>query len=250
MSRRSSLLAAIALLCAASPALADSPEQIQGLGPKKGDWLLNYTGQFGSANGADTARQHSGQSFYGISKRFAVGGETLLGYRSGPLVTEDRLYFDYDSVIGIVRFGDPEEDPIGTGFWLQASLDSDGEVARLEARAIVEKKTPTFHAEGNVMLRRVNEEEQEGAYIAYAGRLSWSLGESTWIGAEASGQAVRLAGFSREPLEKAHYLGPNVRHEIQLGGDNSLELGLSYLRRIDSDEGLRNVFQLTGELRF
>jgi hypothetical protein len=247
---RPSLLAAFALLAAASPALAEGPEQIQGLGPKKGEWLLNYTGQFGSARGTDAARQHSGQSFYGLSDRIAIGGETQLAYRSGPLVTEDRLYFDYDSAIALVRFSDAEKDPIGTGFWLQAALDSDGEVARLEARGIVEKKTPTFHAEGNLMLRRVNEEEQEGTYIAYAGRLSWSLGQSSWIGAEVSGQAARLSGFGKEPLEKAHYLGPNIRHEIELGRDKSLELGLSYLRRIDSDEGLRSVFQLTGELRF
>ncbi|HEX8534635.1 MAG TPA: hypothetical protein VF662_10740 [Allosphingosinicella sp.] len=247
---RPSLLAAFALLAAASPALAEGPEQIQGLGPKKGEWLLNYTGQFGSARGTDAARQHSGQSFYGLSDRIAIGGETQLGYRSGPLVKEDRLYFDYDSVIALVRFSDAEKDPIGTGFWLQAALDSDGEVARLEARGIVEKKTPTFHAEGNLMLRRVNEEEQEGTYIAYAGRLSWSLGQSSWIGAEVSGQAARLGGFGKEPLEKEHYLGPSIRHEIELGRDKSLELGLSYLRRIDSDEGLRSVFQLTGELRF
>jgi hypothetical protein len=250
MPRRLPFLAAFALLAAASPALAEGPEQIQGLGPKKGEWVLNYTGQFGSARGTDAARQHSGQSFYGLSDRVSIGGETALGYRSGPLVEEDRLYFDYDSVIALVRFSDAEEDPIGTGFWLQAALDSDGEVARLEARGIVEKKTETFHAEGNVMLRRVNEEAQEGAYIAYAGRLSWSPAHGTWIGAEASGQAARLAGFTREPLEKSHYLGPNIRHEFELGGDKSLELGLSYLRRIDSDEGLWSVFQLSGELRF
>ena len=250
MARQIYTLAVFALLLFSTPASAESPEVVEGLGPNKGQWLLDYTGQFGDASGADTVRQHSGQSFYGLSKKFAVGGETQLSYRSGPLVDEDRLYFGYDSVIGLFRFSDAEEDPFGAGLWIQAALDSDGEVARLEARAIVEKKKPNFWAQVNLMLRRVNEERQEGAYIAYGGRLSWSLAEDTWIGAEASGQAVRISGFGRERLEKSHYFGPNLTHEISLGGHNSLQLGLSYLRRVDSDEGLRHVLQLSGELRF
>ena len=249
--RTSRLLAGCAtLLLLVTPAvvLAQGAETVEGLGPDDGDWELEYVGQFGSANGSDDERQHSGQSFYGVTDRLALGGETQLSYRSGPLVDEDRLYFDYDSVIAIIRFSDEERDPVGLGLWLQASLDSDGEVARLEARLLAEKKTPRWWAQGNLMLRRVNEEQQEGSYVAYAGRVSHALGTRTWLGVEASGQAVELGGFRRDPLDKGHFEGPALTHEIALGEDDKLHLGVSYLRRLDEHRGLRGLFQVTAGL--
>ncbi len=242
--------AAALLLFAASPAWGANPEQVQDLGPKRGEWSLEYVGQFADARGSDEERQHSGELYYAVSDALVLGGETQLGYGSGPLVDEDRFYFDYDSVIALIRFSDPEQGPVGTGLWLQAALDSDGEVARLEARFIVEKEARQWRAQANAMLRRVNEERREGSHLAYSARLSHALGADTWLGLEASGQAVRISGFSREPFDAGHYLGPGISHELRIGGSARLDLGLSYLRRVDSDEPLRNVFQLTSQLRF
>lgn len=237
------------LLLVAAPAAAAAPENVQGLGPDNGQWELEYVGQFGDANGSDDEREHSGQSFYGVTDWLAIGGETQLSYRSGPLVEEDRLYFDYDSVIAILRFSDAEDDVVGTGLWLQAALDSDGELARLEARFIAEKKSPNWWGEANVMLRRVNEEAQEGAHFAYAGRLSYALADGFWLGAESSGQAMRVSGFRREPLDQSHYLGPRIAYQFGIGGNNEASLALGYLRRLDGGEGLRNLVQLSAKLR-
>ncbi len=250
-SRFPGAVGALLLLLTGVPAAAQTAETVEGLGPENGNWELEYVGEFGDANGSKDKRQHSGQSFYGVKDWLALGGETQLSYRSGPLVRKDRLYFDYDSAIAILRFSDAEKDPVGLGLWLQAGLDaSDGEFARLEARFIAEKKTPRWWGQANLMLRRVNEGKQEGGYAAYAFRLRHALGASTWIGAEASGQALELGGFRREPLDKGHYLGPNLMHEIPLAGDDRLRLGVSFLHRLDEHQGLRNLLQVSAGLRF
>ncbi|HEY0086978.1 MAG TPA: hypothetical protein VGB65_13860 [Allosphingosinicella sp.] len=239
------------LLLAGLPAAAQEAETVEGLGPENGEWELEYVGQFGKAKGTPDKRQHSGQSFYGVTDRLALGGETQLSYRSGPLVRNDRLYFDYDSAIAIFRFSDAEEDPIGLGLWVQAGLDlSDGELARLEAQLIAEKKTPRWWAQGNLMLRRVNERAQEGGLIAYAARGRRAVGPATWLGVEASGQAAELGGFRRDPLDKGHFIGPNLTHRIALPRDNDLQLGVAYLHRWDEHRGLRNLLQVSGTLRF
>ena len=249
--RRLSPCATAVLLLTGLPAAAQEAETVEGLGPDRCDWEMEYVGQFGKANGTRDKRQHSGQSFYGVTDRLALGGETQLSYRSGPLVRKDRLYFDYDSAIAIFRFNDAEEDPIGLGLWVQAGLDlSDGELARLEARLIAEKKTPQWWAQGNLMLRRVNERAQEGALIAYAARGRRAVGTATWVGIEASGQAVELGGFLREPLDKGHFIGPNLTHQFALAGDNNLQLGVTYLHRWDKHPGLRNLLQVSAALRF
>jgi hypothetical protein len=243
--------AAALLLLTGLPAAAQEAETVEGLGPDDGEWELEYVGQFGEAGGTRDKRQHSGQSFYGVTDRLALGGETQLSYRSGPLVRNDRLYFDYDSAIAIFRFSDAEEDPIGLGLWVQAGLDlSDGELARLEARLIAEKKTPRWWAQGNLMLRRVNERAQEGGLIAYAARARRAIGPATWLGVEASGQAAELGGFRRDPLDRGHFIGPNLTHRIALPRDNDLQLGVTYLRRWDEHRGLRNLLQVSGTLRF
>ena len=241
---------ALLMLAAAVPVAAQTSETVEGLGPKDGDWELDYVGQFAHANGSNDERQHSGQSFYGVTDWLALGGETKLAYRSGPLVREDRLYFDYDSAVAIVRFSQADEDPVGLGLWLQAGLDSDGELARLEARLIAEKRTRSWWAQGNVIVRRVNEGREEGTHLAYAARLSHAVADDVWLGVEASGQAAELGGFHRRSFEKAQYLGPMVGHEIALGGDNRLRLNVTWLRRLDEREGARDLFQLTAALKF
>jgi hypothetical protein len=241
-------ITSVLLLLSAVPCKAQNPETVEGLGPAAGDWEFEYVGQLADANGSDDERQHSGQSFYGVNEWLAVGGETQLSYRSGPLVQEDRLYFGYDSAAAIIRFSDAD-DPLGLGLWLQAGLDSDGELARLEARLIAEKKARGWWAQGNLLLRRMNEGAQEGAYVAYAARLSHALGPSSWLGVEASGQAAELGGFRRKLLDKGHFVGPSLTREFPLGADDRLELGLSWLHRLDHHEGTRNLFQVTAALK-
>ena len=173
-SRFAAFVGPLLLLLAPVGATAQEAESVEGLGPDDGDWELEYVGQFGDAKGSADKRKHSGQSFYGVTKSLAIGGETQLSYRSGPFVREDRLYFDYDSAIAILRFSNAE-DPVGLGLWIQAGLDlSDGELARLEARLIAEKKSPRWWAQANLMLRRVNEDEQEGGGPDAGAGDSWS----------------------------------------------------------------------------
>ncbi len=84
----------------------------------------------------------------------------------------------------------------------------------------------------------------------YAARLRHALGAATWLGIEASGQALELGGYRREPLDKGHFLGPNLTHEMALGGDDELRLGFTYLHRLDEHQGLRGLVQVSAALRF
>ena len=244
-------LVALLLGLAAVPAGAQTAENVEGLGPEDGAWELEYVGQVGNAKGSRDKRQHSGQSFYGVTDWLALGGETQLSYRARPDRRSDRLYFDYDSAIGIFRFSDPEADPVGLGLWIQAGLDmSDGELARLEARLIADRRTASWRGQANLMLRRINEGRQEGVIAAYALRLRHRILGSTWAGVETSGQMFELSGFNLNPLDKGHYLGPNVMHRFEIGRENNLDLQVSYLHRLDKHQGLRNLLQVSGTLRF
>ena len=250
LSRLSRHLCPLFVLFGAAPSLAQTPEQVQDLGPRDGQLSLEYIGQFAGHNGSEDGRQHSGESYYAISDTLVIGGETQLSHRAGPAVNRDGWFFDYDSAIVMLRFGDPER-ALATGVWLQAGLDADGELARLETRFIAERKTDRVWLQGNAMVRRVNEEEEEGTYAAYSGRASFAVAENVWLGAEASGQAFRISGFEEEPFERAHYAGPSAIVELDLGGVEA-QLGASYLMRLDETrrgEGLRDTLQLSGGIR-
>lgn len=242
------VLAEAALLVGAHPAAAANPEQVQDLGPKNAETSLQYVGQWSDADGTDEAREHSMQFLHGSSDRVALGGELQLGYRSGPDV-KDGVSMDYGSAIALVRFSDAEKDPVGAGVWLQAGLDTDGELATLESRFILEKKTADWWAQGNAIVRRVNDEQEEGTYLAYSARASHSLANSLWLGLESSGQVTRISGFSKQPLDPAVYVGPSLYYEGEISG-NEAKFGASYLRRVDEHEPLRNVFQLSAEMSF
>src|SRR4051812_3523244 len=99
------LLSGCALMVAGAVSAAP-PEMIKDLGPAAGEWQLDYSGQLGEVSHGREGRQHSGQSFYGLSGALAVGGETMLGFRSRSNSRNSRLFFDYDSAVAIVRFGD------------------------------------------------------------------------------------------------------------------------------------------------
>ncbi|HEX9932411.1 MAG TPA: hypothetical protein VGB08_06165 [Allosphingosinicella sp.] len=247
---RSALLACLPLAITA-PLRAQTPEQVQDLGPEDGELSLEYVGQFAGHNASEDGRQHSGESYYALSDRLVIGGETQLSHRAGPAIARAGWFFDYDSAIVMVRSGDPEKQPFTSGLWLQAALDADGEVARLEARFIAERRTDRWRLQGNAMVRRVNEEDEEGAYFAYSGRASYAVAPSVWVGAEASGQAFRIAGFRSEPFVAGHFAGPSARVEFDLLGLDA-QVGGSYLFRLDDappGEGLRDTLQLSGGIR-
>ena len=239
---------AIAMACAAAPALAGGPEQIEQLQVRRGDWLLEYYGQFGEANGSDEGREHSGTAFYGLTDGLAIGGELQTSYRSGPEIN-DRLYFDFDSVVALLTFADPEQGPVGAGVWLQAGLDTDGELAQLEARLILEKRTDRVWARANTMLRRINEEDEEGTLVAYGAAVQFAAAERLWLGVEGSGQAFRVSGFNQQPFKDGHYLGPSLNYELELTSQTTLDVGLAYFRRLDSDD-LRDTARLSLQLTF
>jgi len=243
------IAAATALLSfAGTPAAAANPEQVQDLGPKKGETGTQYVGQLSDADGTDEAREHSLQFLHGFSDSLALGGELQLGYRSGPEAANG-FSVDYGSAIAVLRFSDAENDTVGAGLWLQAGLDTDGELATLESRFILEKKTDDWWAQGNAIVRRVNDEQEEGSYLAYSARASRSLGKSLWLGVESSGQVARISGFQQEPFDSAVYVGPSLFYEGEIGNREAI-FGLSYLHRVDEHEPLRNVFQLSAELGF
>ena len=236
-------------LLAPCPAWAGEPELVKDLGPADGEWQLDYTGQFGKSEPSGEGRRHSGQSFYGLSNAVAIGGETLLGYRRRRANGNARLFFDYDSVAAIIRFRPSLDNAFGAGVWLQAGLDEDGEVARIEARGIVEQRSRRWWVQGNLAVRRVNEGRAEGTHLAYAAQLSRALGRGVLAGLEASGQALVVSGFNRERTDKGQFLGPRLLSEFALGGRARGRLGLSYLRRLDTG-GLRHSVQLSGGIRF
>jgi hypothetical protein len=238
------------LLTSVTAGQAQAPERVQDLGPADGKWSLDYAGQFGRTEVGRDGREHSGQSFYGLTDRLAIGGETLLTYRRRPGAGRDRLYFSYDSVAAILRFTDPVNSPLGLGVWLQAGLDSDGELARLEARAIAEKKTRRWWTQANLMLRRVNQERAEGTHLAYSARISGAIADGLWLGVESSGQAGRIAGFRRLPFESAYHAGPALLYELPLAARARLRLGATYLRRLDAHTGSSNTVQLSTSIRF
>jgi len=237
-----------ALLLFAKPSAAANPEQVQDLGAKKGGTALQYVGQLSDAEGTDEAREHSLQLLHGLSDSLALGGELQLGYRGGSDVN-DGFVVDYGSAIAVLRFSDAEKDAVGAGLWLQAGLDTDGELATLESRFILEKKTDDWWAQGNAIVRRVNDEQEEGTYLAYGARASRSLGKSLWLGIESSGQVARISGFHKQPFDSAVYVGPSLFFEGQIG-QNEGTFGASYLRRVDEHAPLRDVFQLSAEITF
>ena len=240
--------AAAFLFCGMRPALAANPEQVQDLGPKKGETSLQYVGQLSDAHGTDESREHSVQFLHGLSDKLALGSELQLSYRTGPEV-KDGFRVDYGSAVTVLRFSDAEEDPIGAGLWLQAGLDTDGELATVESRFVLAKKTDVWWAQGNAIVRRVDDEQEEGAYLAYSARASRSVGNSLWLGVESSGQVARISGFHKEPFDPAVYIGPSLFYEKEIG-NNEATIGASYLRRVHEDDPLRNVFQISVELIF
>jgi hypothetical protein len=237
----------LAAVILAAPAAAANPEQVQDLGPDPRKVSVQYIGQAASALGTDEEREHSGQLLYGLSEKLALGSDVQLKYQSAP--EQHGLSFEHASGIALVRFSDSENDPVGLGLWVQASVNGHGELAVLEGRFIAEKKTRNWWLQANTTLRRVNDQQEEGSYLAYSARVSHALGKDLWLGVETSGQPLRLSGFRRSEFDGSTYLGPTIYFEKDLG-DTEAQVGISYLRRLDEHDPLRDVLQLSVQLTF
>lgn len=220
----------VAAFGARAPARAAAPEQLEQLEPERGGWLIEYEGQFGGRTGG-AGREHGIGALYGLTDDLAVGGSVGFIYGGEP-DEPGRLRFDSGGVAALLRFSDPEADALGMGLLVEASLDRDGTLAEVELRFIAEKRGGRWWGQANAIVRRVDEEDERGTHLAFAAGLHRAVADGLWIGAETSGQAVRLGGYADDPFESAYFLGPSVIAELPLGEDRELELGLGYLRRL------------------
>lgn len=230
----------VALILGASPAQAGGPEQLDQLEPTRGEWQAEYYGQFGASE--KEGHQHSLELFYGFSERFSLGVE-IEGERQ-----DGQLEFDEASLIGLLRFSDAEDDPLGTGLMISAGLDGGGRVSELEARFIAEKITERWWAQANIMLRRVDEDGAKGEMLAYGWSLSRALSKTVWLGLEGSGQAARLGGFE-QGFKPAHFAGPSATIQIEAGEGREIEIGLAYFRRLHH-EGARDTARVFLQVGF
>lgn len=215
------ILAAVS--AAAGPALAQAPEQLEQLEPDGGQWQFEYYGL--AARGAED--QHSLQALYGISDRLALGVEVEAAW------SDEELELEGIAPTALYFFSHPEEDAIGIGVEGQAELDSDFDLASLEARLILEKRTPGWWLQGNAMLRHEREGGDWQTGLAYGWAVSRALGEGVWLGLEGSGQA----------RDGGQFAGPALTFEHEVAGGSEIEIGIAYQRRL-AGEGARDSARL------
>lgn len=212
------LLSAI-LTIPAAPALADSPEQLEQLEPERGQWQAELHSRFSGSK--SEGGQHSLELFRGLSEVLALGLEVEAGWDHGS------LQVDEVGAIALARFTDAREDALGAGLMVGAAVGTDGRVSEIEARAIAEKITQEWWAQGNVIWRGSREDGDRSEMLAYAWSASRWIAQGLWIGLEGSG---RIAG-SAEP---GHYAGSALAFELELGG-REVEVGAAYLRRFGGE---------------
>lgn len=213
---------------------AEAPEQLDQLEPDGGEWQAEYFGQYGSTDGAE--RQHAIELFYGVSDSFALGVEIEADAEDGE------LGFGEAGISALYKFNDPEEAPVGLGVMLSARFDGDFVISEAELRVIAEKKTAQWWVQANAMLRHAHEDGEDGELLAYGWNLSHAVTEQLWLGVEGSGQAARLSGFDLG-FEKAHFAGPAVVLDLDMGEDRDVEIGFAWFRRL-SDSGPRNTARI------
>jgi hypothetical protein len=210
----------VCLLACTAPALAqDGPEQLDQIEPGAGEWQAEYYGAFGGAG------EQSLELLVGVSDRLVLGAEAEF---EGP---RDGLSFDTIALVALYRAVDPEDHPVGVGIKVEASVGRDGRLARLETRAIVERRGPSWWLQGDLILRHVREDGARGTGVAYAASVQHALGGKAWLGIEASGQAARIGGAAELAPQGNHYAGPSLTVERPIG-DGEVELGLAWLHRL------------------
>jgi hypothetical protein len=228
------------LILSATNVQAETPEPLDQLEPEKGEWQLEYYGQFGSTVAAE--RLHVVEGYYGISDAIAVGVE-LEGEVSGG-----DFEFEGVGLNLLYRFDQAEDGKIATGLLLSSGVSTHGKLSEAEARFIVDATGESWSANANVMLRHVNEGGDKGEMLAYGWNLSRTVSKNLRLGVEGSGQAARLGGFSGG-MEKAHFVGPAVILELEPAENKELELGFGWFRRLGND-GPRNTGRLFVQVGF
>ena len=229
-------LAALLLATLPFAAEAQGPEQFYERGPEAGRWNVEYDGQVGRSG----ARPHSVETFFGVSSRLALGIELEAEREEGGMSFEEVGVGALLSLTG-------EGAPLETALLVQANLTTGGNLDQLEARLIAERSSKSWRALGNLILRRSSGEES-GASLGYAAAFDRRVLGNLFLGLEASGQAARLAGF-RDSFEPGHYAGPRLSSEWEVYG-REVEVGVSYLRRLDEGEDYRDNLRLVVGMEF
>jgi hypothetical protein len=202
----------VPLLFGAVPAFAQV-EEIDQVEPGKGEWQAETLGSYGGTD------DHQIEVIAGVTDRLVLGmqaefeGRRLEGW--GP--------------VALYRFSDPETSPVGLGLETQIEIDRGGRLGEAELRGIVDRRSPNWWVQANLMLRHQRDEGKRGTNLAYAASVQHALGDKAWLGIEASGRAVRLGGDPEAAAQGEHYAGPSLT--VELGGD-TVELGAAWLQRL------------------
>lgn len=225
-------LTALALTTAVQ-AGAEAPEQIYKPGPHEGHSHLEYNGQIGKT--AHAARPHGVELFHGVSDRLALGIAVESEAEDSHFKVEK---IAIGALIGLTR----EDAPVHAAMLVLAGVTTDGDFPQLETRLIVEHKSGPWAALGNVYLRRIDAHEQ-GTSLGYAATLHHKIADHFSLGAEVSGQAARLSGYAHG-FDAAQFAGPSATVTWDLAGGKEIEIGVKYLRRIDSGSTHRDTVRM------
>lgn len=217
-------LAVFAMLIGmASPAFAQSPEQLEQLEPGKGEWQLEYFGLFG--RGAEE-REHSLQLTTGVTDRLVIGAELEASWANGVLTVENIV------PSALYRISDPDDHPIGVGLKIQTGIDRHARLTGAEARLIVEKRSSRWKAQADLILRNTRDDGASATSMAYGWALNRAVTNCFWLGLEGSGQAARLSGSEDLAPAGAHFLGPALTYQLGLSESRDTEIGIAYLARV------------------
>ncbi|MCW3837935.1 hypothetical protein ACFQ1E_18155 [Sphingomonas canadensis] len=227
-----------AVLAAASvPARAQGgPEQLDQLEPGAGEWQLEYAGVFGGDGEQEL------EALFALSDRFAIGATAEFEGPGGGI----RL--DAIGAKALYRMIDPDGHPIGLGIGAEAAVSADGSFAAGEVRLIAESRPARWWIQADAILRHAREDGLGGTGIAYAGSVQRGLGSAAWLGIEASGQVLRIAGDPGLAPRGQHYIGPSLTFEREMAKGNEAEIGIAWLERVRGQgpgSGPRIFVQLT-----
>lgn len=242
---------AAAAALAAGQARAAGPEQLEQIEPAKGDWQLEYYGEFGSDG--RPALAHSFEVMHGLSDRLAIGAEAEFE-RSA-----DGFVFEEAGLAALLRLTGTAEGAGGTGALVTAAVGVDGVVREAEARLIAARRTDRWWGQANLMIRHArgeadedgagdgDENEAEGTLLAYSWSARRRLGRELWLGIDGSGQSARLSGFT-SGFVAAHFAGPSIATELE-AGDSEFEIGADYMIGFGRENPADRI-RLTAQLTF
>ena len=232
---------AVGTLITSSAALSQSIEQLDQLELATGSWQAEYFGEFGKG---DFGRSNAFELLFGLGDQIAAGIEVEYEHEDGKLSLEEI------GVTALLSFADPEESKLGLGVSVGASSDGH-RISELELRLIAEKRIEDWWGQGNLIVRRVHEEDGKSSLIAYAWNLSHRFAGPVWFGFEGSGQLMRFAD-SRGRFDAGHFVGPALTIELEpVDEANGVEtkIGLAWFRRVGG-EGSRDSARFFVQVTF